>query len=224
MNAAYVEYHICGSYPFDLCHVTPSDTSEGFAYQAGYSISPGNSVLDKTFHVRSLRSSLAVFKIERIGLNRRENHKSIATFPLQLESHFHIPSSNTTVLEKMVRTKPGAKTERRKREPDSEVRSELRSACKADDIQRVAQLLNSGSTTAADVTACLDDSHRNLSTMRLLLEHGADPATYATTRCMGESIELIKLLVEFGHEIKINGHWILQCVISCQENMQRLHS
>jgi hypothetical protein len=97
-------------------------------------------------------------------------------------------------------------------EPDSEVRGELRSACKykAEDIQRVAELLDSGSVTAADATACLEEAWHNLPLMRLLLEHGANPAACATEYHMGESIELIKLLVEFGHDIKTNGHWILQ--------------
>jgi hypothetical protein len=97
-------------------------------------------------------------------------------------------------------------------EPDSQVRGELRSACKykAEDMQRVAELLDSGSATAADATACLEEACHNLPLMRLLLERGADPAACATECHMGESIELIKLLVEFGHDIKTNGHWILQ--------------
>lgn len=46
--------------------------------------------------------------------------------------------------------------------------------------------------------------------MRMLLEHGADPAVCATLRCMKRSIDLVKLLVEFGYDIKINKHYILQ--------------
>lgn len=113
----------------------------------------------------------------------------------------------------MARTKPGAKTNAVKREPDPEVRGELRSACKADNIQRVAELLDNSSITAADATACLEETWQNLPLMRLLLEHGADPATCATTRCMRKSIGLIKLLVEFGCDIKGTGHWVLQFVV-----------
>jgi ankyrin repeat protein len=123
----------------------------------------------------------------------------------------------------MARTKPGAKMNAVKREPDSEVRRELRSACKADNIQRVAELLGNGAITAADATACLEETWQNLPLMRLLLEHGADPATCATTRCMRKSIELIKLLVEFGCDITGTGHWVLQFVIPNQERMQILH-
>jgi hypothetical protein len=113
----------------------------------------------------------------------------------------------------MARTKPSAKTNGVKREPDSEVRGELRSACDAGDIQRVAELIDSGSITAADATAGLEDTCDNLPLMRLLLENGANPAVCATTRCMGESIELVKLLVEFGCDIKGTGHWVLQFVV-----------
>jgi hypothetical protein len=109
-------------------------------------------------------------------------------------------------------------------EPDSEVRGELRSACvyRAEDIQRVAELLDSGSVTAADGTACLEETWHNLPLMRLLLEHGANPAACATEYHMGESIELIKLLVEFGHDIKTNGHWILQYGNSSSKKVQIL--
>jgi aconitase A len=113
----------------------------------------------------------------------------------------------------MARVKHGIVMKRRESTPEPGVRSELRSACKADDVQRVAELLNGNSVTVADASECVEETTQNLPLMRLLLEHGADPAACATTRCMGESIELIKLLVEFGHDIKTNGHWVLQYVI-----------
>ena len=115
----------------------------------------------------------------------------------------------------MARTKPpkrGAKIE--KIEPESEIVCELRSACAANDTGRVVELLNNGSITAADATACLRHAlPPKIPVIRLLLEHGANPAVCATTRYMQESIELIKLLVEFGCDIKGTGHWVLQCVI-----------
>jgi hypothetical protein len=103
----------------------------------------------------------------------------------------------------MARIKHGIVMKRRKSTPESDVRSELRSACKADDVQRVAELVDNGSITAADATACIEETTENL-------EHGADPAACATTWYMLESIELIKLIVEFGYDIRVNGHWILQ--------------
>ena len=60
--------------------------------------------------------------------------------------------------------------------PDSAAVRELRLACKANDSQRVRMLLDGDSTSAADATACLTETRKNLSLMRLLLEHGGDPA------------------------------------------------
>lgn len=111
----------------------------------------------------------------------------------------------------MARTKPGAKEQRREPvEPDSELVRELRTACKADDSQRVTELLNNGSIIATDATKCLEETWMNLPLTRLLLEHGAEPAACATTFRMSHSFELVELLVEFGYDIKSNGHCILQ--------------
>lgn len=111
----------------------------------------------------------------------------------------------------MPRTKPGHQDRKRPRiEPDSEVVKELRSACKAKDFSRVRGVLNESAVTAADATSCLKETRKNLPLMRLLLEHGADPSVCASTWYMKESFDLVKLLVEFGHDIKINGHCILQ--------------
>jgi hypothetical protein len=99
-------------------------------------------------------------------------------------------------------------------EPESEVVRALRKVCEEDDSRRVVDLLAGGSVTAADATACLKRSWRlKVPVMRLLLEHGADPAACGTTRYMQKSLELMKLLVEFGYDIKINGHWVLQYAI-----------
>lgn len=87
---------------------------------------------------------------------------------------------------------------------------ELRSACEAGNSRRVVELLGSGSVTAADATACLEQTWRHLSLMRILLEHGADPAVCANTFYMGRSIELVRLLVELVYDISVSGHWILQ--------------
>ena len=75
----------------------------------------------------------------------------------------------------MARVKHGIVMKRRESTPEPGVRSELRSACKADDVQRVAELLNGNSVTVADASECLEETTQNLPLMRLLLEHGADP-------------------------------------------------
>ena len=121
----------------------------------------------------------------------------------------------------MARIKHGIVMKRRENTPESDVRSELRSACKADDVQRVAELFDNCTTTAADATACIEETTENLSMMRMLLEHGADPAACATTRCMQESIELIKLLVEFGYDIRVNGHWIWALDLAVLNSLSR---
>lgn len=90
------------------------------------------------------------------------------------------------------------------------IREQLRSACQLKDYNLVRQLLDNPSATAADATACLQDSYKDLSLVRILLEHGADPAVCAQIRYMRGSIELVKLLVEFGYDVSINGHCILQ--------------
>jgi hypothetical protein len=102
---------------------------------------------------------------------------------------------------------------------DDKVR-ELSAACSANDGQRLRELLDSGSITRANATACLDMTLAKLPLMRMLLEHGADPAACATPRCMKRSIDLVKLLVEFGYDIKINGHCILQYALfrCCRHN------
>ena len=95
-------------------------------------------------------------------------------------------------------------------EPNSAVRGELRSVCQTNDSQRVGELLQRGIVSATDATACLESTLQHLPLMRMLLEHGADPAHIASTRYMSLSFDLVKLLVEFGYEISANGHCILQ--------------
>lgn len=113
----------------------------------------------------------------------------------------------------MAGTKLDVKVESHKPvDPASAAVHELRLACEANDSRRVRELLENDSITATDATACLESTHRNLPLMRLLLEHGADPAVCAKARYMRDSFDLIKLLVEFGYDIGMNGHFVLQYV------------
>lgn len=109
----------------------------------------------------------------------------------------------------MARTKPGASM-RPRRKSDPELVRGLRSACTANNISRVRELLDDGSITASDATSCLDDAHQDLLLVRMLLEHGADPSGCARVCRISKSFDLVKLLVEFGYDISINGHCILQ--------------
>lgn len=108
------------------------------------------------------------------------------------------------------RIRTGPRRHRSVESSDSELLDELQSACDAEDPHCVAELLGSGSVTAADATKCLNRTCGNLLLMRMLLEFGADPSVCATTWHMSLSFDVVKLLVEFGHDISINGHWILQ--------------
>jgi len=113
----------------------------------------------------------------------------------------------------MASTKPDVKEKlHQPMEPASVAVDELRSACETKDSKRVRDLLDNGSITAIDATACLQETWRDLSLMRLLLEHGADPSACASKRYIKQSFDLIKLLVEFGYDIAINGHNVLQYV------------
>lgn len=84
---------------------------------------------------------------------------------------------------------------------------ELQSACKAKDTLRVSALLRENFVKATDASACLPRAWPHVEAMRLLLEHGADHNVCATVWCMNG---VVKLLVEFGNDIRITGHLILQ--------------
>jgi len=59
----------------------------------------------------------------------------------------------------MARAASGAKKKfHQPMEPDSAAMCELRLACKAEDSQRVGEILSDGSITAADATACLEET------------------------------------------------------------------
>lgn len=108
-----------------------------------------------------------------------------------------------------IRRNPEPREERRE-QPYSVSGKALQSACNAANTLRVRELLQGRTVSAYDVTTCLRNAWPKVEVMRLLLEHGAEPSMCATTRCMKHSSSIIRLLVEFGYDIKINGHCILQ--------------
>jgi len=57
-------------------------------------------------------------------------------------------------------------------------------------------------------TKCSRDAE-SLDMMRCLLEHGADISTYTNGR-PPRSLEKVKLLAEFGYDVRGEGHKILQ--------------
>jgi hypothetical protein len=88
---------------------------------------------------------------------------------------------------------------------------ELASACNADDLPRIRHLLTTTSLEGADATEALRKS-LSLPVTRCLLEHGAD-ANYDPPwrpETDPESLDRLKLFAEFGYDVKLKGHLILQ--------------
>ena len=85
---------------------------------------------------------------------------------------------------------------------------ELERACKENDIARVHELFATRALDQNDATACTFRVS-DLSLMRCLLEHGADLRWYLKKNAP-PSLDMIKLFVEFGYDVKVEGHKILQ--------------
>jgi hypothetical protein len=71
---------------------------------------------------------------------------------------------------------------------------ELEAACKTNDIARVRELFA---------------TRPSLPLMRCLLEHGAEFASYVRVKSP-PSLDVVKLFVEFGYDVKAEGHKMLQ--------------
>lgn len=89
-----------------------------------------------------------------------------------------------------------------------QLRRELDSACKADDLPRIRQLLTTTSLGRSDANGVFASS-LPLSVLRCLLEHGAD-ADFIGSKNHDLTLDVLKLLVEFGFDVKAKGHLILQ--------------
>ena len=85
---------------------------------------------------------------------------------------------------------------------------ELERACKENDIARVHELFTTRALDQNDATTCTFRIS-DLSLMRCLLEHGADLRWYVEKNAP-PSLDMVKLFVEFGYDVKVEGHKILQ--------------
>ena len=94
---------------------------------------------------------------------------------------------------------------------NEELRRTLFSAIKHDNVDRVSQLLATSSLQAGDATEALKRALTSTAVMRCLLLHGADAKAYDQIENV-RSAEILRLLVEFGYEIKLTGHLIIQYV------------
>jgi hypothetical protein len=86
----------------------------------------------------------------------------------------------------------------------------LKRACKDNDVARVHELFTTRSLDHEDATSCTYEMS-NLPLMRCLLEHGADLRWYLEKHAP-PSLDMIKLFVEFGYDVKSEGRKILQSV------------
>jgi hypothetical protein len=86
---------------------------------------------------------------------------------------------------------------------------ELEAACRANDIARVRELFATRPLNDRDATICSFSTSPSLPLMRCLLEHGADFARYLWVESP-PSLDIVKLFVEFGYDVKSEGHKILQ--------------
>ena len=83
---------------------------------------------------------------------------------------------------------------------------ELKAACKANDIAHVRELFATRPLNNIDATNCgLFTS--SLPLMRCLHEHGAVLAKLVNS---ATSLDMVKLFVEFGYDVKAEGHKMLQ--------------
>jgi hypothetical protein len=95
--------------------------------------------------------------------------------------------------------------------PHHKLVRELVSACDADDLPRIRHLLTTTSLEKAHATDVLKNTY-SLPVTRCLLEQGADADYKPTWRpeTNHESLERLKLFAEFGYDVKLKGHLILQ--------------
>lgn len=89
------------------------------------------------------------------------------------------------------------------------LRKRLFSAVEADNVELVGQLFVTNSLQAGDATRALDYAATCPAVMRCLLMHGADPKAFNDIEWV-RSAEVLRLLVEFGYDIRPTGHLIIQ--------------
>jgi hypothetical protein len=87
---------------------------------------------------------------------------------------------------------------------------ELELACRKQDIARIHELFRTTPLNDRDATNLLRNSLPDrITLMRCLLEHGADPNTAFFSEDL-RNLDALKLLTEFGFDIKSQGHLFLQ--------------
>jgi hypothetical protein len=85
---------------------------------------------------------------------------------------------------------------------------ELEAACEAEDTTRIRQLLTTTILGGSDTTRAFE-SPFSVPVLRCLLECGAN-ASPVTRRHKIQCLDQLKLLAEFGFDVRSEGHLILQ--------------
>jgi hypothetical protein len=85
----------------------------------------------------------------------------------------------------------------------------LQMACKTNNIARVRELFTTRSLNETDATLCSYTISPDLPLMRCLLEHGAGFASDLRVQ-PPPSLDMVELFVEFGYNVKAEGHKMLQ--------------
>jgi hypothetical protein len=94
---------------------------------------------------------------------------------------------------------------------NEDLRQTLFSAVEENNVQRVSQLFATTSLQADDATRALGHASTRPAVLRCLLMHGADPKAFGRIERV-RSAEVLRLLVEFGYDIRLTGHLIIQYV------------
>jgi len=87
---------------------------------------------------------------------------------------------------------------------------ELETAYRVNDIIRVREEFATRLLNEGDATICSYNTSPNLPLIRCLLEHGADFTRYLLLVLPPPSLDTVKLFVEFGYDVKAEGHKMLQ--------------
>lgn len=84
----------------------------------------------------------------------------------------------------------------------------LRTACEANNNTLVRNLYTKPPYNRI-INECLEDSTPNVTLLRCLLEDGNSAEEFARKEIMN-STDTLELLAEFGHDISLKGHLIIQ--------------
>jgi hypothetical protein len=90
-------------------------------------------------------------------------------------------------------------------------RQQLLSAVEEDNVELIGQLFATTCFQAGDATRALGHALTRPADIRCLLRHGADAKSFDDIEQV-RSAEVLRVLVEFGYDIRPTGHLVIQYV------------